>query len=108
MISAWRVASGLGCLTTGFGGGASFTFTGASLLAICEWNRSRTSRISFITLMSCESSSGDCLFVPPRQELGWQITTWSKARIEIVPASLSDDSVLYGAMGLAQGLTHLK
>ena len=49
---------GAGCLTTGLGGGASLTFTGASLLAICEWNRSRTSRISFITLMSCESSSG--------------------------------------------------
>ena len=50
------------------------------------------------------SKAGDRLFVPLRQELGRQITTWSKARIDIVPAALSDDSVLYGAMGLAQGL----
>jgi glucokinase len=50
------------------------------------------------------SKAGDRLFMPLRQELGRQITTWSKARIDVVPATLSDDSVLYGAMGLARGL----
>jgi glucokinase len=52
------------------------------------------------------SKAGDRLFVPLRQELGRQITTWSKARIEVFPAALSDDSVLYGAMGLTHGFCH--
>jgi glucokinase len=50
------------------------------------------------------SKAGDRLFGPLRQELGRQITTWSRARIDILPGALSDDSVLYGAMGLARGL----
>jgi thiamine-phosphate diphosphorylase len=48
------------------------------------------------------SKAGDALFVPLRAELRTQITTWSRARIEVVPAALGDDSVLYGAMALAE------
>ena len=47
------------------------------------------------------SKAGDALFVPLRQELGRQITAWSRARIDVVPAALGDDSVLWGAMALA-------
>jgi glucokinase len=43
------------------------------------------------------SKAGDALFVPLREELGRQITSWSRARIDVVPAALGDDSVLYGA-----------
>jgi len=45
--------------------------------------------------------AGDRLFVPLRAELGRQITAWSRARIDVVPAELGDDSVLWGAMALA-------
>ncbi len=45
--------------------------------------------------------AGDALFVPLRAELRRQITDWSRARIDVVPAELGDDSVLYGAMALA-------
>lgn len=45
--------------------------------------------------------AGDRLFVPLRQELSRQITAWSRARIDVVPAELGDDSVLYGAMALS-------
>lgn len=47
------------------------------------------------------AKAGDRLFVPLRAELGRQITAWSHARIDIVPAELGDDSVLWGAMALA-------
>jgi glucokinase len=47
------------------------------------------------------SKAGDRLFVPLREELGRQITAWSRARIDVAPAALGDDSVLYGAMALA-------
>jgi glucokinase len=47
------------------------------------------------------SKAGDALFVPLRQELGRQITAWSRARIDLVPAALGDDSVLFGALALA-------
>ncbi|MGA2881646.1 MAG: ROK family protein [Bryobacteraceae bacterium] len=47
------------------------------------------------------SKAGDRLFVPLRAELRRQITAWSRARIDIVPAELGDDSVLWGAMALA-------
>ena len=47
------------------------------------------------------AKAGDALFVPLREELGRQITAWSKARIEVVPAALVDDSVLWGALALA-------
>jgi glucokinase len=46
------------------------------------------------------SKAGDRLFVPLRQELRRQITSWSGARIDVVPAALGDDSVLYGALAL--------
>jgi glucokinase len=48
------------------------------------------------------SKAGDKLFVPLRAELGRQITAWSGARVDVAPAALGDDSVLYGAMALAE------
>lgn len=48
------------------------------------------------------SKAGDRLFGPLRRELGRQITEWSRARIEVVPAALGDDSVLWGAALLAR------
>jgi glucokinase len=47
------------------------------------------------------SKAGDRLFVPLRAELRRQITSWSGARIDVAPAALQDDSVLYGALVLA-------
>jgi glucokinase len=47
------------------------------------------------------SKAGDKLFVPLRAELRRQITAWSRARIDVVPAELGDWSVLYGAAALA-------
>ena len=46
------------------------------------------------------SKAGDALFVPLRKELRRQVTNWSRARINVVPAALGDDSVLFGAMEL--------
>lgn len=48
------------------------------------------------------AKAGDALFGPLRTELRKQITTWSGARIDVAPAELGDDSVLYGAFALAQ------
>jgi glucokinase len=48
------------------------------------------------------AKAGDRLFVPLRAELRRQITSWSRARIDVVPAALGDDSVLYGACILAE------
>jgi len=48
------------------------------------------------------AKAGDALFVPLREELRRQITSWSRARIDVVPAALGDDSVLFGACALAQ------
>jgi glucokinase len=48
------------------------------------------------------SKAGDRLFVPLREEVRRQITTWSRARIDIVPAALADDSVLFGALALTK------
>jgi glucokinase len=48
--------------------------------------------------------AGDRLFEPLRAELRRQITDWSGARIDIVPAALGDDSILYGALALAEEL----
>jgi glucokinase len=48
------------------------------------------------------SKAGDRLFEPLRQELRRQITTWSAAGIDVAPAALGDDSVLYGAIVLAR------
>lgn len=50
------------------------------------------------------SKAGDALFVPLRAELRRQITAWSGARIDVVPAVLGDDSILYGALALASTL----
>jgi len=48
------------------------------------------------------AKAGDRLFAPLRAELRRQITSWSGARIDVVPAALGDDSVLYGALALAR------
>jgi glucokinase len=48
------------------------------------------------------AKAGERLFGPLRAELRRQITNWSGARIDVVPASLGDDSVLYGALALAR------
>jgi glucokinase len=51
------------------------------------------------------AKAGSALFEPLRAELAIQITAWSRARIDVVPASLGDDSVLWGALALALELT---
>lgn len=48
------------------------------------------------------AKAGEILFTPLREELGRQITSWSHARINVVPAELGDDSVLWGALALCQ------
>ena len=50
------------------------------------------------------SNAGEALFGPLRAELGRQITDWSGARVDVVPAALGNDSVLYGALALAKTL----
>jgi glucokinase len=47
------------------------------------------------------AKAGDRLFVPLCAELGRQMTAWSRARVDVVPAELGDDSVLWGALALA-------
>jgi glucokinase len=47
------------------------------------------------------AKAGDALFAPLRAELRRQITAWSQARIDVAPAALGDDSVLYGALALS-------
>lgn len=51
--------------------------------------------------------AGGKLFGPLREELRCQITAWSRARIDVVPAELGDDSVLYGALELAKSIAIL-
>ena len=51
------------------------------------------------------SKAGDRLFGPLTQELNRQMTQWSRARRNVVPAQLGDNSVLYGALALAQTIT---
>jgi len=48
------------------------------------------------------SKAGEALFGPLRAELRRQVTAWSRARLDVVPALLGDDSVLWGARTLAQ------
>ena len=48
------------------------------------------------------AKSGEKLFSPLRAELRRQVTSWSRARLDVVPAALGDDSVLYGALQLAK------
>ncbi|MCL4784875.1 MAG: ROK family protein [Bryobacterales bacterium] len=50
------------------------------------------------------SKAGKKLFDPLKAELRKQITNWSEARIDVVPACLADDSVLYGALALVDEL----
>jgi glucokinase len=49
------------------------------------------------------AKAGEKLFEPLRAELRKQVTNWSGARIDVVPAALGDDSVLWGALELARG-----
>jgi glucokinase len=51
------------------------------------------------------SKAGEALFGPLREELNRQVTDWSGAHVDVVPAALDDDSVLYGALALAKTLT---
>jgi len=46
------------------------------------------------------SKAGDALFIPLRAELRRQVTAWSRARLDVAPAALGDDSVLYGCRRL--------
>ena len=50
------------------------------------------------------AKAGDALFLPLRAELRKQVTAWSGARLDVVPAQLGDDSVLWGAWYLGQTL----
>jgi glucokinase len=46
------------------------------------------------------SQAGDLLFVPLREELARQMTSWWKANVAVVPAALTGESVLWGALAL--------
>jgi glucokinase len=52
------------------------------------------------------SKAGDALFVPLRAELRRQVTGWSRARLDVVPAGLGDDSVLFGCLALTRSFIH--
>jgi glucokinase len=60
---------------------------------------------SMIVIGGGISKAGDQLFVPLREELGRQMPAWSRARRDLYPAQLMDDSVLYGALALANELS---
>jgi len=49
------------------------------------------------------AKAGPALFEPLRRELRRQMPPWSRARVDVAPAALGDDSVLYGALALARG-----
>jgi glucokinase len=49
------------------------------------------------------AKAGAALFEPLERELRRQMPPWSRARIDVMPAALGDDSVLYGALALARG-----
>jgi glucokinase len=53
------------------------------------------------------AKAGPALFEPLQAELRRQITSWSRARINVVPAALGDDSVLYGALALVKELNQI-
>ena len=46
--------------------------------------------------------AGDTLFLPLREELATQMPPWSKARMDVQPASLGRHTVLWGALELAR------
>lgn len=48
------------------------------------------------------AQAGERLFSPLRAELRRQVTSWSQARLDVVPAELGNDSVLWGALALAR------
>jgi glucokinase len=48
------------------------------------------------------AKTGEMLFAPLRAELRRQVTKWSGATLDVVPATLGDDSVLWGALELAR------
>jgi glucokinase len=50
------------------------------------------------------AKAGDRLFGPLRAELRRQVTNWSGARLDVVPAALGDDSVLWGAVALSTSM----
>ncbi len=50
------------------------------------------------------AKAGNALFLPLREELARQVTGWSQARLDVQPAALGDDSVLYGALELARNI----
>jgi glucokinase len=47
------------------------------------------------------AQAGDRLLKPLRQELRWEMTTWSGARVDVQLAALGNASVLWGAYALA-------
>jgi glucokinase len=51
------------------------------------------------------SKAGEALFGPLREELRRQLTQWSKARVDVVPAQLGDDAILWGALALVKSCT---
>jgi glucokinase len=53
------------------------------------------------------AKAGEALFAPLRAELRRQVTGWSGARLDVVPATLGDDSVLWGALALASEATRV-
>ncbi len=54
------------------------------------------------------AQAGERLFAPLRAELARQMTAWSQARLDVVPAALGNDSVLWGALALARGSLHVE
>ena len=47
------------------------------------------------------SKAGPRLFSPLKAELERQMPPWSRARVDVQPAALGDDSVLWGALALS-------
>jgi glucokinase len=60
------------------------------------WNPAR------IVIGGGMAKAGEALFRPLREELSRQMTAWSRARVDVAPAALGDDSVLWGALELAR------
>lgn len=48
------------------------------------------------------SKAGDALFGALRKELDGLLTPWSRARVDVVPAALGDESILWGALALSK------
>jgi glucokinase len=48
------------------------------------------------------ANAGDRLLAPLREELRRQVTAWSGARLDVAPAALGHDSVLWGALALVE------